>query len=299
MQRSCFGLFATVWLAGCNSEGPAAVPSSKLHPQTAQSPSAERRFTLTGIVKKIDRENGLVAIRHDAIEGYMPVMTMPFSLNGQEVLEDLQVGDKVSGTLKVNGDESALVDVTVTEMADPSERLAAEAAARRLRPGDLVPDFAMRTQDGEPLKLSDLRGNVVALTFIYTRCPLPDYCPAMDRKFAELSRRIKLLGTRADAVRLLSVSFDPEHDTPEVLARHARIVGAKPPVWRFAVADHAELRQVLEPLGLSYGPANGEIIHTLTTVLIDRDGRLLRLDSGNGWDVGHLFSAVRAALGSK
>jgi protein SCO1/2 len=93
---------------------------------------------------------------------------------------------------------------------------------RVLEKGDQVPDFAMTTQEGKPLKLSDLRGSVVALTFIYTRCPLPDYCPLMDRKFGELASRIGVIPERAKRIRLISLSFDPEHDTKEVLAKHAQ-----------------------------------------------------------------------------
>ena len=97
------------------------------------------------------------------------------------------------------------------------------------------------------MRLSDLRGKVVALTFIYTRCPLPDFCPLMDRKFAELADRIGAVAGRAEHVRLLSVSFDPEHDTPEVLRKHAENLGARPPLWRFAVASHEELGQGRRP----------------------------------------------------
>ncbi len=126
-----------------------------------------------------------------------------------------------------------------------------------LEPGEPVPDFAMTTQDGKTLRLSDLRGKVVVLTFIYTRCPLPDFCPLMDGKFAELARTVAAVPGRAEQVRLLSVSFDPEHDTPEVLAKHAKLRGAKPPLWTFAVASHEELRKVAAPLGLTYGPREG------------------------------------------
>ncbi len=102
----------------------------------------------------------------------------------------------------------------------------------------------MTASDGSPLKLSDFRGKEVALTFIFTRCPLPEFCPRMDRKFAELADRIGAVSNRAEKIRLLSVSFDPEHDPPEFLAAHAKNRGAKRPLWTFAVALHAELNRV-------------------------------------------------------
>ena len=126
---------------------------------------------------------------------------------------------------------------------------------RRLKIGDPVPDFAMTSQDGKLVKLSELRGNVVVLTFIYTRCPLPDFCPLMDRKFSELAQRVSAFPERAKHIRMISLSFDPEHDTPDILRKHAEIRGATPPLWSYAVASHAELAKIAAPLGLLYGPA--------------------------------------------
>ncbi len=166
-----------------------------------------------------------------------------------------------------------------------------------LRPGEVVPNFAMTTQDGKPLELSDLRGNVVVLTFIYTRCPLPDYCPAIDKKFRRLADRLGAVKGRAEGVRLLSVSFDPEHDTPEALRKHAELVGAREPLWTFAVASHAELRKVAERLGLVYGPMPNEIVHNLCTAVIAPDGTLARLEvgtAGKSWEPDDLLGTILA-----
>jgi protein SCO1/2 len=146
------------------------------------------------------------------------------------------------------------------------------------------------------LRLSDLRGKVVALTFIYTRCPLPDFCPAMDAKFADLARRLSVVPGRADRVRLLSVSFDPEHDTPTVLAAHAGRRGAAPPLWTFAVASHEELGRVAGPLGLTVAPGSREISHNLRTAVIGPDGRLVRLEAGRGWDVPEVLRTVTDSI---
>src|SRR5262249_4052620 len=187
--------------------------------------------------------------------GYMPAMTMWFNLQDRDLLADLQPGDEVEGTLRVGEEASELVALTVTRPATgPAMTLdlsggtaALRPAAKVLEPGQAVPDFAMTTQEGRALRLSELRGFVVVLTFIYTRCPLPEYCPRVDRKFAELADKIRAVPGRADRVRLLSVSFDPEHDSPEVLSRHARAQGAVPPLWTFAVASHAEPPQAPNP----------------------------------------------------
>src|SRR5262249_51266846 len=145
--------------------------------------------------------------------------------------------------------------------------------------------------------LADLRGQVVVLTFIYTRCPLPNFCPMQDQKFARLASLLGATRERAGAVRLLSVSFDPEHDTPEVLAGHARIKGAKPPLWTFAVATHEELRKVAEPLGLTYGPTKDEVIHNLVTAVIDPAGRLVALERGGSWSPQEGFRICARLIG--
>ena len=240
-----------------------------------------------------------MSIDHEEIPGLMPAMLMDFRVEAPGLLDDVIAGDEVVGEIRADYDERgvlkgiALVDLVVARpalAAIPASR----PVSRVLEPGDPVPDFAVTTQSRETLRLSELRGDVVVLTFVYTRCPLPDYCPLMDRRFAELAERLGRSADRADRVRLLSVSFDPEHDTPAVLAEHARRVGAEPPLWTYAVADHDELRRVAGPLGLSYAPMTGEIRHSLSTAVIAPDGTLAVLELGNGWEVAALDAEVRA-----
>jgi protein SCO1/2 len=153
----------------------------------------------------------------------------------------------------------------------------------------------MTGQDGSAFKLSDLRGHDVVLTFIYTRCPLPDFCPAMDRRFADLAQSLSTSPGRSEKVRLISLSFDPEHDTPDVLRKHAQIRGATPPLWTFAVASHDELAKVAAPLGLVYGPGKNEILHNLCTAVIDPGGKLVRLEVGtknNRWTTADILKTL-------
>ena len=282
---------ASATVCGCRQEPPSQNSGEKTAPAKTDG---EARYALQGKVRSIDRDAGLVSIRHDEIPGYMPAMTMPFRLENGDMLEELQPGDTVRGVLIVRGDSSRLADVEITAWADPADLPGAKPKLARLEPGMPVPDFSLTTQDGNELKLSSERGNVVVLTFIYTRCPLPDYCPAMDKRFADLARRVKLLGDpKTVGVRLLSISFDPDHDTPEVLSKHARILGAAPPLWTFCVASHEELARVGPSLGLAYGPGANEIIHTLSTAVIDPKGNLAALELGDGWTVDQVFSLVR------
>ncbi len=212
-------------------------------------------------------ESGRVLIRHREIPGFMKAMTMPFEPADPAILGLLRQGDEVEGILHVEKQDGAvrdyqLEDLKVTKPA-PAKTLVLDVSkgkARlvekppRLQVGEPVPDFAMTGQDGKPFKLSDLRGKVVALTFIYTRCPMPDFCPMMDRKFSELAQHLDAFPNRAKDIRLISLSFDPEHDTPEVLRKHAAIAGRVPPLWTYAVATHEELAKIAPGSGCSSGP---------------------------------------------
>ncbi len=269
-------------------------------------------YKLVGVVRRVDRGAGQVAIAHEAIPGFMGAMTMPFNLKDRSLLEDVEPGDEVEGPLRVvkEGDivrDYELENLVVTRPAvEPPKTLSVSGRGielrktpERLKVGDLVPDFVMTTQEGKTQKLSDLRGEVVVLTFIYTRCPLPNFCPLMDQKFAGLADKVAANPERAARVRLVSLSFDPEHDTPEVLAKHASLRGAHPPLWTFAVATHPELEKVAAPLGLMYGPTATEIIHNLCTVVIDPTGRIARLDVGteaNKWQGTELLGLITRLL---
>lgn len=259
-------------------------------PAPASTQPAEKTYQVVGIVRSIDQKAGEITIRHEEIAGYMKPMTMPFSVANRAELVDVQVGDKVKATLRVGRSSSTLSDLVVTEFA-PTPEVSVSIADGKLRVvekpsvtaiGEKVPDFSFQTQNNEKLRLSDLRGKFVVLTFIYTRCPLPDFCPLVDRKFAELADRIGSKTELGSRTRLLSISFDPEHDTPDVLARHARLLGAIPPFWRFAVADHDELAKAA-PLGLVYGPTEKEIIHNRLVVVVDPQGRLVERIVEKDW----------------
>jgi protein SCO1/2 len=255
---------------------------------------------LVGRVEGVDTEASEVTIKHEAIPGFMGAMTMPFSVADRSLLADVRPGDEVKGRLRVSATDSALETLEVTRPA-PAAPLQldmkdhkAELKPRQLElvAGQLVPDFEMTTQEGKTLRLSELRGHVVVLTFIYTRCPLPDFCPLIDRKFRELAEKVGAVHARAERVRFLSVSFDPEHDTHQVLAAHAERLGARPPYWTFAVAAHEELAKVAPALGLTYAPGAIEITHNLATAIIDPNGKLVRLEHGRRWETNALFKTV-------
>jgi protein SCO1/2 len=269
-------------------------------------------YTLKGVVRSVAPESGRVLIHHEEIPGFMKAMTMPFQPADESVLGLLHPGDAVEGILHVEKQDGAvrdyqLRDLRVTKAAAP-KALSPDISRSRvplrekppiLRVGEEVPDFAMTGQDGKTSRLSDLRGKVIVLTFIYTRCPMPDFCPLMDRKFSELSQRLDAFPKRAKDIRLISLSFDPENDTPDVLRKHAAIRGATPPLWSYAVASHEELARIAPRLGLFFGPDGKEIAHNLCTAIVDPAGRLARLEVGtrpNRWETADFLKTIYGLL---
>lgn len=316
LLSTTFTSLLLITLAGCGGNPPKPVaPVAKQAPakpaaeppKAAEKPGEPKSYKLTGVVREINKETGQVMIRHEEIPGFMKAMTMPFDLKGQESLNELFVGDEVEGTLIVKSNDIELRDVVITNPAPPAainfgpNGIEIKAKPAVLLPGEAVPDFTVTLQDGKPAKLSHYRGKTLVLTFIYTRCPLPNFCPLMDRKFGELAARLQPT-PRADQVRLLSISFDPEHDTPQVLATHAKSRGAKMPLWTYAVATHEELAKFGPKLGLMYGPTEKEIMHNLSTAVIGPDGKLIRLDygtAGGAWTADDMLGTIYKTLPAK
>ena len=302
---------------GCNARDASVSPNAQRSPsarptQAKAAAPTVTNFTLEGVVRSVNVKSGQVLIRHRAIPGFMGAMTMPFKPDNREILQTLQPGDTVEGTLRVEKEDGAvkdyqLLDLRVTGPAEPPAKVLdvskgkvqVRQQAPRLQVGDPVPEFTMTGQDGHAIKLSDLRGKVILLTFIYTRCPMPDFCPLMDRKFSDLSRHISAFPKRANNIRLISLSFDPDHDTPEVLRKHAQIRGAVPPLWSYAVASHQELAKIAAPLGLFFGPDGTDIAHNLSTAVIDPRGNLARLEVGtqaNHWETVDFLKTIYSLL---
>lgn len=275
-------------------------------------PVEVKEYTLKGEVREVDENNRSLVIRHEDIPGFMVAMTMPFRLPEGTDFAEFQPGDHVEGKLRVQSKAGNVIDYEVVGMAvvKPAVKTLdvqdltkgmpkVVTQPTRLQPGDEAPDFKMLDQDGKERRLSDMRGAVVVLTFVYTRCPLPEFCPAMDRKFADLARAVSATASRASKVRLVSLSFDPDNDTPEVLRKHAAIRGAVPPVWTYASASHEDLARIAPPFGLMFGPVKNEIVHNLCTAVIGPDGRIVRLDVGthdNAWTTADMLKTIAGAL---
>jgi protein SCO1 len=244
-----------------------------------------RRFTLTGQVLAVSANGDEITVRHDEVKGFMPAMVMPFKVKDRALAKGRLPGDLVKATLVVTDEEASLEAVEKTGWA-----AFPDAAPRETPPPDLVkageaiPDATLIDQDGRSFRLSSLRGSPILLTFIYTRCPLPDFCPRMDRHFQSVQKAIKD-GRVPAGTRLVSISFDPDYDTPAVLKAHAAAFGADARVWTFATAPRAQVESFGARLGLSvtHEANDPTISHNMCTAVIDRQGRLVTIFDGNDW----------------
>jgi protein SCO1/2 len=173
-------------------------------------------------------------------------------------------------------------------------------ASGLLEVGDPVPDAAFIDQRDQRRSFAEWHGSLTLVTFIYTRCPLPTFCPLMDQNFATLQGALAEDPRLAGQVQLVSVTFDPAHDTPEVLAAHAAKRRADPDVWTFLTGDQTTIERFAGRFGVGVlrEDDSAEIAHNLRTTLIDRDGRVRKVFSGSDWTPGAVLADLRAALGS-
>jgi protein SCO1/2 len=244
-----------------------------------------REFEIVGQVQAIAPEKGEVTIKHQDIKGFMPGMTMPFKA-AAGVLEGRKPGDLVTGTLVVGEVDVHISKLTVTghRELDPTTVLPADGSAV-IQPGDLVKDALLLDQDGKARRLSDWRGHRLALTFVYTRCPLPEFCPLMNQHFRTVQSTLAKTPALAD-VRLLSMTLDPAYDTAKVLKPFATGAGADPARWTFLTGEPAEAARFMEQFGIlvERDPSNEvQITHNLRTAVIGADGRLKTVHTGNRW----------------
>lgn len=266
------------------------------------------RYHFTGEIESIDTQNQSAVINGDNIPGFMDPMTMTYKIKPPSVLSQLHSGDLISADVVVikpakNSEETSdywLENVKVTGHAQTPAPSPGPTSQRIPQPGDVVPDFAFTNQGGRRVSLKQYRGKVLIVTFIYTRCPFPDFCPRMSENFNEIYKQIGTDQALDSDTRLLSLSFDPEHDTPKVLRDYAFNVAHTHDAalferWEFGVPQKNELQKMADFFGLVYQPEGGLITHNLSTTVIDPDGKILKWYHGNDWQISDLIADAREA----
>ena len=262
-------------------------------------------YKLQGQIISIAPDHKDATIKHEDIKGFMSAMTMPYKVRDAKEYESLAPGDLINATLVVVSNDAYLKDVKKVGNA-PLEKPPAEAAMpaassgfELLKLGQPVPRGTFVNQDGKPTTLEAFRGSAVLLTFIYTNCPMPTFCPLMDRNFVAIQNKLKAEKNELN-VRLLTVSFDPVTDTPAVLKKHAEKLAADPRVWTFLTGNRDDIDQFASRFGVSVSRAMNDprdITHNLRTAIIDRQGNLVHIYTGNEWTPDQALADTRVMVG--
>lgn len=297
------------WLAGFLCLGAVVVgcsrPSEAPVPTAFDGLRADRTFQTRGEVRELSKDGRTAVIRHEEIPGYMPRMTMELNVRNAAELREIRVGDTIDFRLNVNG-ETHWIDEVRKGKADPQVVVATNVVPATPAPvpsvGDALlavgaefPDVPLIGEDGRTFRLSELRGSAVALTFVFTRCPLPDFCPRMGQQFKAARRQLQQ-GSGPTNWMLLSVSFDAEYDRPEVLTKYAKSYrGESADGWRFCAAEPKAVAEMAGKVGLTVVADGGSFSHNLRTVVLDPKGRLYRSFNGNLWTAGELVDAMNQA----
>ncbi len=300
MIRCCLAslLLALSGLAGCRSG-----QANETQPATDTN---FKMYKLRGTVVSTDPAKGEVTLDHGAIPGYMDAMTMPYKLKNPNIAGDLHPGDMLTANLLVPNDPNAdalLDEIDVIAQGKPDYR--PKVIYHVPAPGDPVPDFILRDQDGRAIHLAQFRGKALLLTFIYTRCPLPNFCPRVTRNFAVVEHQLQADPALLNKTQLLCVSFDPQNDTPARLKAYGETyIGsdAKDAFahWDFAVPTTPVLKEMAKYFDVGFtDEPDGTITHTLSTTLIGPDGKVVHFYPGNDWTAEQVLTDVKQAAANR
>lgn len=249
--------------------------------------SSAKRYELKGRVLTVEKDKHLVTVSHEEIKDLMDAMTMPFTVRDEWVFNQVASGDQITATLVVDGTESWLENVVIIKSnAEPGVKGSPGAVGANT--GDEVPDFALVNQNNQPIRTGQYKGKALLLTFIYTRCPIPEYCTLMSNNFSQVDQELKKQPELYEKTRLLSISIDPDYDTPAVLrsygASHTGRFGDETfSHWAFATGTKEQVKEVAQFFGLQYYPEKDQILHGLRTAIIAPDGRVHKVYRGNEW----------------
>ena len=274
--------------------------------QRVRSPT-EKHYDLKGKVIAVDKEKRELTIAHEDIKDYMSGMTMPFSVKADWVFEIAAPGNQLTATLVVDGTQSWLEDVVLTEDSTPvSGAPAVEGADPKV--GDEVPDYRLINQDGKTIRIQDYKGKALLLTFVYTRCQDPNQCTLMSSNFAAIDQELQKQPELYSKTHLLSISFDPAYDTPKVLRSYGAAYTGKYSDetfahWEFASGSPDEVKGIAKFFGLRYyqdtTSGTEQVIHSLRTAVIGPDGKIVKVYRGNEWKPEDILSEIQKVFNPK
>jgi protein SCO1 len=279
--------FLGIWLAA--NGGDSAIAAENATPATT--------YLVKGTFLESRSEGRVAVIAHEKIPGYMEPMTMPFNVKKPAELKGLKRGDQILFQLSVTDTDDWIDDIkkskghsnTIKSAEPPQSEL------NELKAGAPVPDCLLTNQAGEVIHLNGFKGQALALTFFFSRCPLPSFCPRMNHNFATVQQELAADTARTNW-QLLSISFDPGFDTPQNLSNVAQLQKSDPRHWNFATSNREDLRQLGSAFGLKFWRENGTFSHNLRTVVVDASGRVQRIFNGNEWQPADVVAEMRKAM---
>jgi protein SCO1 len=269
-------------------------------PPAAANSSTAKRYALKGKVVSIDKNAGSANISNEPIPGFMDPMVMPYTIKPPATLDQLQPGDSISADVVVQPDNTYWLENVKVIAHSPTPSDKPTATVHIPSPGDELPDFKLINQNNQRTTLHQYRGQTLLLTLIYTRCPFPDFCPRVSHEFAAIDRQLRADPARYGRTHLLSISFDPTHDTPRVLRAYGfSCAGTKDPAlfthWEFSAIPQTELPEFADYFALTYKEEGGLITHSLSTAVISPDGKIFKWYHGADWQASDLLQDVAAA----
>jgi protein SCO1/2 len=292
MNRLTFALIGSLALAACSKPpGPAQSPAVQLNQKT---------FQVRGILRAINFAAQTATIKHEEIPDYMEAMTMPFDVKSMSELEPLKAGDPITFKLVVT-DTTSWIEGVKRIPGAPTEDVApaiAKSSGSRLKEGDALPDFRLVDDQGREITRDTYAGKPLLLTFIFSRCPLPNYCPQMSRNFSAIRDGIADDPELASQVRFLSISFDSEFDKPEVLHNYANLYTREHDAWRFASGVSEQVDRLTKAFSVYIEREGGTFSHGLCTALVGGDGVIRKIWRGNDWQASEAVAALREMRGS-
>lgn len=248
-----------------------------------------QHYTTRGIVRGFSPDRSIISIEHETIPDFMPSMTMPFSARDQKEIVGLKLGAAISFRMIVTEKDFWIDNVkkigrNEVQVAEPSTTPTSSSDhSERLRDGDAMPFFSLTNQNGEHITLETFHDQPLILTFVFTRCPIPNFCPRISSNFAELQQAIKAGHGALAKTHLLSITLDPSFDTPEILKQYGEHHGADSKAWSFATGDPKEIDELTHAFAVYVQTEGGTISHGLATALVDRNGNIVKIWRGNGW----------------
>jgi len=259
-----------------------------------------RHYDLRGQLLAKDQVTARVTVAGDDVPGFMPAMTMNYAVKDTPGLQRAVPGDQIAADVLVRNNDYWLEHVIVTDRSKRGKVSLTQPHA--LAPGEHVPDVPLSNQDGRIVHLSDFRGKAVLLTFIYTRCPFPTFCPLITSQFAKIHRALAQDPAIYPKTQLVSISLDPAYDTPPVLRQYGleylegNAAGFRE--WEFVSTSPSDLAKLAAAFGLVYYKENNQITHSMDTVLLSPDGTVKQTWTGNDWKSSEVIDAVKSAAAS-